>query len=126
MNRRNTIIYWTSTILLALGMLSGGLAQLFRVKESVDGIVHIGYPAYFVSLLGMWKIAGVIVLLSPRLPLLKEWAYAGFFFAMTGAVISHLAAGNHFTEFLAPLVFTLLIVISWYYRPAHKKLVPAT
>ncbi len=123
MTKRNKIIYWTATILLALGMFSGGLAQIFRVKQNVDGIVHLGYPIYLMSILGTWKILGVIAILIPKFKLLKEWAYAGFFFAMTGAVISHIAAGDSFSEFIAPFIFALLTVVSWYIRPADRKII---
>ena len=123
MEKRNKIIYWTSTILLSLGMFAGGAAQLFKVKENVEGMIHLGYPIYFLGILGVWKILGVVALLVPRFPLLKEWAYAGFFFAMTGAVISHMASGDNFTLYSAPLVFSLLVMVSWYFRPSGRKLV---
>ncbi len=123
MTKRNKIIYWTTTVLLALGMFSGGLAQIFRVKENVEGIVHLGYPIYLMSILGVWKILGVIAILLPKTPLLKEWAYAGFFFAMTGAVISHIASGDGFAHYLAPLLFAILTVLSWYFRPADRKII---
>lgn len=123
MEKRNKIIYWTSTILLSLGMFSGGAAQLFRAKENVEGIIHLGYPVYFLGILGVWKILGVVALLVPQFPLLKEWAYSGFFFAMTGAVISHMASGDNFTLYSAPLVFSLLVMVSWYFRPSGRKLV---
>lgn len=119
---RDKIIYWTSTLLLSAGMFFGGLAQLFRMDENVEGILHVGYPLYFMSLLGVWKVLGVIVILLPKLPLIKEWAYAGFFFAMTGAVVSHIAVGDPFPQFIAPIIFTLLIIISWHFRPDNKKL----
>lgn len=123
MNKRNTIIYWISTSLLALGMFSGGLAQIFRVQGNVEGLLHLGYPAYLASLLGVWKVLGVIAILIPKFPLLKEWAYAGFFFAMTGAVISHIVAGDPFTHFIASLSFALLAIVSWYFRPESKKVI---
>ncbi|RNL77389.1 DoxX family protein [Sinomicrobium pectinilyticum] len=123
MTKRNKIIYWTTTVLLALGMFSGGLAQIFRVKENIEGIVHLGYPIYLMSILGVWKILGVIAILLPKTPLLKEWAYAGFFFAMTGAVISHIASGDGFAHYLAPLLFAILTVLSWYFRPADRKII---
>src|SRR5262245_16476476 len=88
------IIYWISTIWLALGMLSTGIVQLFHMKEEVDFILAMGYPAYFLTILGIAKILGVVAVLIPKFPLLKEWAYAGFFFAMSGAVFSHIAFGN--------------------------------
>ena len=84
------IIYWVSTAWLALGMLSTGIVQLIKMKEEVDKTcLHLGYPVYFLTIIGTWKILGVIAILLPKYPLLKEWAYAGFFFVMTGAVFSH-------------------------------------
>lgn len=94
MTKRNRIIYWVATGWLALGMLSTGVVQLLKRKEEVDLMTHLGYPLYFLTILGIWKILGVITILIPKFPLLKEWAYAGFFFAMSGAVISHLAMGE--------------------------------
>lgn len=94
MTRRNKIIYWVATIWLALGMLSTGMVQLIKVKEEVDNITHLGYPLYFLTLLGIWKMLGVATVLISKFPVLKEWAYAGFFFAMSGAVFSHLASGD--------------------------------
>ncbi|RFM36226.1 DoxX family protein [Chitinophaga silvisoli] len=122
MTKRNNIIYWTATIILALFMFVGGLAQIFRQKDNVDGIIHLGYPLYFMTILGVWKVLGVITILLPRFPLVKEWAYAGFFFAMTGAVISHIASGDSFAHFIAPLIFAILTVVSWYFRPADRRL----
>src|ERR1022692_571806 len=95
MEKRNKIIYWVFTGLFTVGMFSSGLQQLFRQKEMVDMIVALRYPLYFMTILGIWKILGVIAILIPRFKLLKEWAYAGFFFAMTGALISHLACGDY-------------------------------
>src|SRR5947208_16054380 len=96
MTKRNKIIYWIATLWLALGMLSTGTIQLFKAKAEgalsqpgVYGITHFGYPVYFLTILGIWKLLGVVAVLIPKFPLLKEWAYAGFFFAMTGAEFSH-------------------------------------
>jgi uncharacterized membrane protein len=122
MTKRSEIVYWIVTGLLALGMLSGGIAQVFHVKVNTDGMIHLGYPLYFMTILGTWKILGVVTLLLPRFTLVKEWAYAGFFFAMTGAVISHLASGDGVKEFFAPSVFAVLTVLSWYLRPANRKI----
>src|SRR3989344_6171294 len=97
MTKSNKIIYWVTTGLLAFGMLGNGLAQIFHAKGFVDIIVHLGYPIYFLTILGIWKILGVVALLIPKFPLLKEWAYAGFFFAMSGAVFSHIALGDPMT-----------------------------
>ena len=92
------IIYWISTIWLALGMLASGLQQIFHTKGFVDIIVHLGYPLYFLYILGVWKILGVIAILIPKFSLLKEWAYADFSFAMSGAVFSHITSGDSMNE----------------------------
>lgn len=123
MKKRNKIIYWIATIWLALGMLSTGIVQLIQLKEEVDMFAHLGYPAYLLTILGVWKILGVVAILIPRYPLLKEWAYAGFFFAMSGAVFSHLACGDSAKDFFGPILLLILIGISWYFRPSDKKIV---
>jgi len=122
MTKRNKIIYWIATIWLALGMVSTGLVQLLQVKEEVDMMTHLGYPLYFLTLLGIWKMLGVITVLLPKFPLLKEWAYAGFFFAMSGAAFSHLAIGDGAKEFFGPLLLLILTIVSWYFRPADRKI----
>ena len=124
MTRRHKIIYWIVTALLALGMLANGLAQIFHAKGFVDIVVHLGYPLYFLYILGVWKILGVIAILIPKFSLLKEWAYAGFFFAMSGAVFSHLACGDAAKEFFGPILLLVLTFVSWYFRPANRKIIP--
>jgi hypothetical protein len=116
------ILFWVATGLLAFGMLLGGTGQLLRAPFNVDGIVHLGYPVYVISIIGAWKIVGVIVLLLPGLLLAKEWAYAGFFFVLSGAVISHVATGNGITGALPAFVFACLTLASWYLRPANRKI----
>lgn len=121
--KRNKIIYWIATLWLALGMLSTGIVQLFKVKAEADFLNNLGYPAYFGTILGAWKILGVIVILTPKFPLLKEWAYAGFFFSMSGAIFSNLAAGNSVNEIFPSLLLLTLTVVSWYFRPVDRKIV---
>jgi uncharacterized membrane protein YphA (DoxX/SURF4 family) len=123
MTKRNKIIYWISTCWLALGMLSTGIVQLIKMKEEVGMFAHLGYPSYLLTLLGIWKILGVIAVLIPKFGLIKEWAYAGFFFAMSGAVFSHFAIGDGPKEFFGPVLLLVLIVVSWYFRPADRKLI---
>ncbi|HWV68772.1 DoxX family protein [Chitinophaga sp.] len=125
-NRGKNIAYWITTILLVLGMASGGIAQLLRVKQNVEGTVHLGYPVYIMSILGTWKILGILTLLLPKFRLLKEWAYAGFFFVLSGAVISHIVSGDNFSRFGAPLIFVLLTIASWALRPDDRKLPVST
>lgn len=124
--KRNKIIYWIATVWLALGMISTGLVQLLKGKTGaggVDSVSHLGYPVYFLTLLGIWKILGVIAVLVPKFPLLKEWAYAGFFFTMTGAIFSHIAAGSPVSEIFPSLLLLTLTIISWLFRPADRKLI---
>ena len=121
MKKRNKIIYWIATIWLSLGMVSSAIVQLFKVKTEVDFITKLGYPGYFLTILGVWKILGVVALLFPKFPLLKEWAYAGFFFAMSGAVSSHIASGDSMNEIFPSLLLLILTVVSWYFRPADRK-----
>jgi len=123
MTKRNKIIYWIATIWLALGMLSTGIVQLMRMEEEVASITQLGYPVYFLTILGVWKMLGVIIVLIPGFPLLKEWAYAGFFFAMTGAVASHLVVGDGATALFGPVLLLSLTGVSWYFRPAERKMV---
>lgn len=126
MTKRNKIIYWVSTIWLALGMLSTGAVQLFKAKAGsggVDSITHLGYPVYFLTILGVWKVLGVVTVLIPKLALLKEWAYAGFFFAMSGAIFSHIASGNPVNEIFPSLLLLILAMVSWYFRPGERKII---
>ncbi|MFT3796651.1 DoxX family protein [Flavobacterium sp.] len=122
MSKRNKIIYWIATLWLSLGMLSSACVQLFQVKEEVANMARLGYPAYFLILLGIWKILGVIALLIPKFPLLKEWAYAGFFFAMSGAAFSHLVKADPFNETFPSILLLTLTIVSWYLRPADRKI----
>jgi hypothetical protein len=101
--------------------MSGGIAQLARVPGVVDGFVRVlGYPPYFVTILGFWKTAGAIAILVPRFPRLKEWAYAGIFFDLTGASASSAAVGGGAFHILAPLVVAALAVTSWALRPESR------
>jgi len=125
MTRKNKIIYWASTLWIALGMVSTGGVQLMRGKEGtggVDMITQLGYPVYILTILGIWKALGVVALLIPKFPLVKEWAYAGMFFLMTGAAFSHIAAGS-VNEIYPSLLLLMLTGVSWYFRPADRKIV---
>jgi uncharacterized membrane protein YphA (DoxX/SURF4 family) len=129
MTKRDKIIYWISTLWLASGMLSTGALQLFKARAEgalappgVYGITHLGYPIYFLTILGFWKILGVVALLIPRFALLKEWAYAGFFFVMSGAICSHIAVGDPAKELIPGLVLLNLTLLSWHFRPADRKI----
>jgi len=127
MTKTQKVIYWASTLWLALGMVSTGAVQLMRGKEGtggVDMITQLGYPIYILTILGIWKALGVVALLIPKFPLVKEWAYAGMFFLMTSAAMSHIAAGS-VSEIYPSLLLLALTGISWYFRPADRKLILA-
>ena len=122
--KAKNVAYWTTTVLVAFFIGGGGVAQVAHVKATVDGFVHIlGYPPYFVSILGVWKVLGVIAILVPRFPRLKEWAYAGIFFDLTGAVASNASVGGYGAygfHIIAPLAIAGLMVVSWALRPESR------
>lgn len=122
MKKRNKIIYWVATVWLSLGMLSTGIVQLIRMEEEVKSMDTLGYPNYLLSILGIWKILGILAILIPKFPLLKEWAYSGFFFVMTGAMVSHLAVGDEIITLFGPTLLLVLTIVSWYFRPPNRKL----
>lgn len=120
--KSNQIIYWIATIFLSIGMLAGGIQQMLQIGGYNEIVTQLGYPLYLLSILGVWKILAVITILLPKFLLLKEWAYAGFFFVMSGAFISHFAVGQGLQDAFPALVLLLMTVLSWYFRPAHRKL----
>ncbi len=124
MKRRSKTIYWVATGWLSLGMISTGMVQLLRVDEEVQKMTQLGYPVYLLTLLGVWKMLGVAAVLVPKFPLIKEWAYAGFFFAMSGAVFSHLSVGDKAVTLFGPTLLIILTIVSWYFSPGHRKLTP--
>lgn len=124
MEKRNNIIYWIATLWLALGMGVTGTGQLFKMRTGQGGVEminHLGYPAYLLAILGVWKILGVISVLIPKFPLLKEWAYAGFFFIMSGAICSHIASGDPVIATFPALLLLILTAVSWYFRSGERK-----
>ncbi len=125
MSKRNKIIYWIATAWLALGLVSTGIVQLMKMEKDVQMMLKLGYPLYVLTILGIWKLLGAIAILLPKFPFVKEWAYAGCFFTTTGAILSHLASGGPVTETLPALLLLVLTILSWYFRPADRKLAPA-
>lgn len=124
MNKGKLIIYWTATALLSFGMLGSGITQIMQHPDMVKLVTPLGYPIYFLTIIGVWKILAVIAILVPGFKLLKEWAYAGLFFVMTGALVSHLAQGEYWTkEIIGPVMQTIFIILSWYFRPANRKII---
>lgn len=122
MEKKKKVTYWITTIVLCFCLL-GGIGQLFQVKQIVDGFAPLGYPVYFISIIGFWKVMAIIAILTPGFPRVKEWAYAGVFFVMTGASASHIAIGDSAFHIIVPLIIAALAIVSWYLRPASKKLI---
>jgi uncharacterized membrane protein YphA (DoxX/SURF4 family) len=114
------LVYWVTTILLAFSIFSGGLFQLISAKESVDGIMRLGYPAFFVTILGFWKVLGGVAVLIPGFPRVREWAYAGIIFDLTGAAASNGMSSMPGWHVAAPLVLCAFALLSWYLQPSAR------
>ena len=124
--KAKSIVYWIMTILVAFFIGGGGMAQMWQYYANPHGVVPVlGYPMYFFAILGFWKMLGAIAILAPRFPLLKEWAYAGIFFDLTGAAASCAAVGGYGAygfHVLAPLIITGFTIASWALRPESRKI----
>jgi uncharacterized membrane protein YphA (DoxX/SURF4 family) len=114
--------YWVATSVTALVFASGGAAYVAGAETPLRGMAELGYPSSFVTLLGFWKLAGGLAIVAPRLPRLKEWAYAGIAFDLTGAAFSHLAMGHPAAKIVVPLVFLMIAGASWILRPSDRRL----
>lgn len=111
--------YWAVTIVVALETLVGGVTDLVHGRTVlvagpmvVDVVTHLGYPLYFLRIIGFWKVLGGIVLLLPGYPRLKEWAYAGIFFELSGAAASWLAYEHNVREAIVPIILASLVLVS--------------
>lgn len=114
--------YWIPTAILALGFAGGGLADLFRAPNMAQEIASLGYPAYLMGILGVWKLLAAVALILPGYAQLKEWAYAGIAFDLTGAAVSHLMTGSSVDKVCIPLVFLAIGFASWALRPESRRL----
>ena len=117
-----SVSYWVITGIVAFCIGSGGAAELARLPGNVEGLVHLGYPVYFATIIGFWKVLGAIAILVPGFPRLKEWAYAGIFFNMTGAAATGLFVSAAAWHVIVDLVLTALTIASWALRPASRRL----
>jgi hypothetical protein len=113
--------YWLATVLVVAELGLGGTWDIARIPSVLGPVTHLGYPSYFLVLLGTWKLLGAAALLVPRRALLKEWAYAGAFFTYTGAIVSHLTTGYALGEVPVLAVLTALTVLSWALRPPSRR-----
>lgn len=122
MTRRRSTLYWTTTTLVAVAFLVPGVGNIIHASHIASDMAHLGYPSYFLSILGCWKVLGAIAILPPGLPRLKEWAYAGMFFDLTGAAVSRASVGDGAPMILIPLLIGLVALVSWSLRPGSRKL----
>ena len=120
-NRARTIGYWITTGLLVFCM-TGGIFEMLALETTVDGITRLGYPSYIIPALGLAKVLAILAILWPGLPRLKEWAYAGIFFNMTGAAVSHLVVGDGAWHVWYTASLALVALVSWALRPASRTL----
>src|SRR5438132_6894527 len=117
-----TIGYWATTGFLAVAVLSGGAAELIHRRDNIEGLVHLGYPAYLATIIGFWKVLGTTTILAPGFPRLKEWAYAGIFLNMTGAAASHAVSGDALWHVIVTSCLVALAMASWALRPQSRTL----
>lgn len=120
--KTETIGYWAATGLAAFAFAFGGAMDIARGADVQAGLAHLGYPAYFALILGVWKVLGAVALVVPRFPRLKEWAYAGIVFDLTGAAASHAAVGDAVAKVVVPLVLLGIVAASWALRPQSRVL----
>lgn len=121
-SRARLVWYWIATSLIAVEMVTGGTWDLLRTAYVRGLMDHLGYPEYMLTILGTWKILGAFAILAPRLPRLKEWAYAGMTFDLTGAAASHAICREGVSQFVVTLLLALIVIASWALRPASRRL----
>jgi uncharacterized membrane protein YphA (DoxX/SURF4 family) len=120
--RTKTVSYWTATGLVVAELALGGIGAVLRLPSLRESVIQLGYPTYFLVILGTWKMLGAAALLAPRFPRLKEWAYAGAFFVYSGAIVSHLTTGKGMLEVWVLTALIVLTAASWALRPAARRL----
>jgi hypothetical protein len=120
--RTKTVAYWTTTGLVVAELVLGGIGDVLRLPSLRESVIQLGYPTYFLVILGIWNMLGAAALLAPRFPLLKEWAYAGAFFVYSGAIVSHVIAGKGMPEVWVLTALIVLTAASWALRPAARRL----
>ncbi|MFD2077622.1 DoxX-like family protein [Actinopolymorpha cephalotaxi] len=121
-NRIRTVLYWATTLVILVELASGSVWNLVPIDWITAQLDHLGYPSYFAGILGVWQVAAAAAIIAPRFALTKEWAYAGCCFLWSGAVWSHLIAGDSPSLWGVPLVFGVCAVASWVLRPTDRRL----
>ena len=120
--RARTIAYWITTVLFCLPMGAGGVMDLVQPPDALALFQHLGYPQYMLTILGVAKVLGVLIVLAPGLPRLKEWAYAGLVIDLIGAAASHAFVGDGAKDIVIPLVILAIGLASYFLRPESRRL----
>jgi len=123
-NTIRVIAFWSTTFVVVLELIAGSVWNLLQIEWVRAQLSHLGYPPYYAYITGAWQLVGAAAIIAPRFPRLKEWAYAGAFFQWSGAVMSHLLAGDTtpVSIWLTPLTFSMVAIASWALRPADRRL----
>jgi DoxX-like family len=119
---RQSMPYWIPTLYVALTSLVAGTTAILHAPPLYEEMLRLGYPPHFATLLGVWKILGVVALLAPGLPLAKEWAYAGFFIDFSAGIVAYAATGGGVVSYIGPVASLGALVVSWYLRPRSRRL----
>lgn len=121
-SKARKIGYWILTALLALTMVNGGINDILKNPPNFDMLLKFGYPAYFSVIIGVWKLLGVVAILVPRFPIVKEWAYAGFIILLVCALSTRIATHDDTVGWIFDLIFIGITATSWALRPPSRKL----
>ena len=121
-SRGKMIGYWAATGIAGIAFIVPGILNLIHFPHIAQDMAQLGYPAYIMNILGLWKIAGALAILSPGFPRLKEWAYAGMIFDLTGAAASRAFSGSEPMLMMVPLCIALVVTTSWALRPSSRRL----
>jgi len=121
-NTARRVIYWGTTVFVATAFVVTGIGNLVAMAHIANDMSHLGYPPYLLNILGTWKVLGAIIIVLPGAPRLKEWAYAGMIFDLTGAAFSRLALGDSVITVAVPVAIAGLVIISWALRPERRRL----
>jgi uncharacterized membrane protein YphA (DoxX/SURF4 family) len=116
------VVYWVATALVAVAFVVPGVMHLVRAPHVAQDMAHLGYPSYVLGILGTWKILGAVAIVAPGVPRLKEWAYAGMMFDLTGAAVSRAVSGDGASMVIAPLLVAFMVLLSWRLRPTGRTL----
>lgn len=119
---KQSLWYWIPTIYVVLTSLAAGTTAILHAPPLYGEVLRLGYPPHFATLLGVWKVLGVAALLAPGYPLVKEWAYAGFFIDFSAGIAAYAAAGDGAVSYVAPVVSMGALIVSWYLRPQSRRL----